>query len=252
MGFLEERTALITGAGAGIGRQTALVFAREGAAVALGDSDAQSGEETAELVRKAGGTALFVTTDITRRPDVEALIKAAVSAFGKLDCAFNNAGVTGPLHPLVGYPDDAFERVLSVNLVGTWYCLQAEIPAMLDVGGGVIVNAASSLGTVGAPGMPAYVATKHAILGLTRAAALEHARDGIRINAVLPGVIDTNMPARLSEGHPELMEALLGATPTGRLGRPEEIAEAVAWMCSDRASYMTGHGLAVDGGYLTQ
>jgi NAD(P)-dependent dehydrogenase (short-subunit alcohol dehydrogenase family) len=252
-GLLEETVGIITGAGGGIGRETALLFAREGATVVLADRDEPAGEETARLVAEQGGDATFVATDITRRADVRALVAAAVARRGTLDWAFNNAGVIGVLHPLVGYPDAEFERVIDVNVKGTWYCLQEELAAMLDGGrAGAIVNASSGLGAVGAPAMGAYVAAKHAVLGMTRAAALDYAAHGIRVNALLPGIVDTAMPARLTESAPEVMEIFRTASPVGRLATAGEVAEAAAWLCSPRASFVNGHGLAVDGGMLSQ
>ncbi len=250
--LLEGKVAIITGAGAGIGREAARTFAREGAAVVLADVDEQGGEETAAAVTAAGGAAAFVRTDVARRDDVRTLVAHALDTHGRLDCAFNNAGVGGLMHPLVGYPDDDFARVLDVNVKGTWYCLQEEIPAIVSSGGGAIVNASSGLGLVGCPGMPAYIASKHAVLGITQAAAIESAQQGVRVNAVLPGIVETAMPHRLTAGQPELLDAFRGAMPIGRLAEPAEIAEAAAWLCSDRASFVTGHGLAVDGGYLSQ
>jgi NAD(P)-dependent dehydrogenase (short-subunit alcohol dehydrogenase family) len=249
MGLLGDKVALITGAAAGIGRAAALTFSREGAAVVVADRDGDGAEQTAALVRDQGGVALAVTADITRLDDVRAMVRAALDAHGRLDCAFNNAGVSGPLHPIVGYPGDAFQQVMDVNVKGVFQCLQEELPVLTEATG-AIVNASSGLGTVGAPALSAYVASKHAVMGLTRTAALEVAARGIRVNAVLPGVVATSMPVRLTEGAPEVMELFKTQTPMGRLARPEEIAEAAAWLCSDRSSFVTGHGLVVDGGIV--
>jgi len=251
-GLLSDTVGIITGAGGGIGRQAALVFAREGATVVLADLDEQAGEETARRVGEQGGRAAFLRADVSRRDDVRTLV-AAAAAYGPLRWAFNNAGVIGVLAPLAEYPDADFEQVLDVNVRGTWYCLQEEIAAMLAHGeGGAIVNTSSGLGVVAAPAMGAYVAAKHAVLGMTQAAALDYAREGIRVNALLPGIVDTAMPARLTAAAPEVMDIFRAASPIGRLADADEIAEAAAWLCSGRASFVNGHGLAVDGGILSQ
>ena len=252
MGILEDRVAIVTGGGGGIGGTAAQIFAREGAKVVVGELNEQDGQQVVEAIRSSGGEATFVKTDVAKREDVSALVAAAKDNYGRLDAAFNTAGVSGPLQPLVGYPDEWFERVIDVNVRGTWYCLQEQIPAMIESGGGSIVNTSSGLGVVGAPGMPAYTASKHAVMGLTQAAAIENAAAGVRVNALLPGIIDTKMPSDLTAGAPEVMDVLIAAMPIGRLGKPEEVAEAAVWLCSERASFVTGHGLAVDGGYLAQ
>jgi NAD(P)-dependent dehydrogenase (short-subunit alcohol dehydrogenase family) len=245
------RTVLITGAASGIGRATALAFAREGARLVLGDV-APAGEETAAAARALGADADFLPTDVTRPADVDALVGRAIRRHGRLDCAVNNAGIEGALAPTAGYPPEDFERVIQVNLIGVWRCMRAEVPPMLGAGGGAIVNTASVAGLVGAGGLSAYVASKHAVVGMTRVAAIEYAKEGIRVNAVCPGVIDTPMVDRLSLAMPNLREALLAMKPMGRLGLPEEVAAAVVWLCSDAASFVTGHALAVDGGYVAQ
>jgi NAD(P)-dependent dehydrogenase (short-subunit alcohol dehydrogenase family) len=251
MAGLEGRTVLITGAASGIGRATALAFAREGTRLVLGDV-APAGEETAAAARALGADAEFRRTDVAVAADVDALVAQTIAHHGRLDCAVNNAGVEGALAPTADYPVEDFERVIQVNLLGVWRCLRAEVPAMLAVGGGAIVNTASVAGLVGAGGLSAYVASKHAVVGITRVAAIEYAKAGIRVNAVCPGVIDTPMVDRLSLAMPTLREALLAMKPMGRLGLPEEVAAAVVWLCSDAASFVTGHALAVDGGYVAQ
>jgi len=252
MGFLDDRVAIVTGGGGGIGGRAALLFAREGASVVVSDIDEEKGGAVVEAIGAEGGRATYVATDVSSRADVEAMVARALREYGKLDAAFNTAGISGPMQPLVGYPDEWFERVIDINVKGTWYCLQEQIPAMIDAGGGAIVNTSSGLGLVGAPGMPAYVASKHAVMGLTQAAAIENAAGRVRVNALLPGIIDTAMPAELTAGMPGVLDSFKAAMPLGRLGEPEEVAEAAAWLCSDRASFVTGHGLAVDGGYLAQ
>jgi NAD(P)-dependent dehydrogenase (short-subunit alcohol dehydrogenase family) len=213
---------------------------------------AAAGEDTARTARTLGAEAEFLVTDVTHKTDVDALVARAVARHGRLDCAVNNAGVEGMLRQTAEYPEEDFARVIQVNLLGVWRCLRAEIPAMLAASGGAIVNTASVAGLVGAGGLSAYVASKHAVVGLTRTAAIEYAKAGVRVNAVCPGVIDTPMVDRLSLEMPTLREALLAMKPMGRLGRPEEIAEAILWLCSDAASFVTGHALAVDGGYVAQ
>jgi NAD(P)-dependent dehydrogenase (short-subunit alcohol dehydrogenase family) len=250
--LLEGKVAVITGAAGGIGRASALTFAREGATVVLGDLAADGLAETASLVVQQGGTAAHLLTDVTRREDVAALVTLAVTLHGRLDCAFNNAGVPGGMEPFAEYSDAQYERIMDINVRGAWMSTQEEIKAMLAGTGGSIVNASSGLGMIGAPGVAAYVTSKHAVLGLTRAAALEYPRQGIRVNAVLPGVVDTAMPQEMFAAAPGAIEAISETSPMGRLARPEEVAEAAAWLCSDRSSYVNGHGLVVDGGIVVQ
>ena len=253
-GLLEGRISLVTGAGSGIGRATSLVMAREGATIVVSDINADSGEETLSAVKEAGGDGMFVHADVSRPDDVAALVGQVVSAYGRLDCAYNNAGIegfmAGRLHE---YPEDIWDRVIDINLKGVWLCLKHEIPQMLQQGSGAIVNTASGAGLVGSRQMSAYVASKHAVVGLTKAAALEYARDGIRVNAVCPGMIDTPMVQRLIGGRDAEYEATIPVRqPIGRLGTPEEIAESVTWLCSDAASLVTGIAMAVDGGFTAQ
>jgi len=249
-GQLAGKTALITGGASGIGRAAAQGFGREGARVMVADLDEAGGRTTVEKLRAASVDAEFTRTDVSRFDEVSALVEATVARFGRLDCAFNNAGIEGAVAPVQSYPEDTFRRVLDVNVVGVFHCLRAELPHMLAQGRGAIVNTASVAGLVGAGGMSAYVASKHAVLGLTKAAALENAKLGVRINAVCPGVIQTKMLDRLAQAAPGLVEGVSAVTPVGRLGTPEEIAEAVVWLCSDAASFITGHALTVDGGYV--
>ena len=250
-GRLEGKVALVTGGASGIGRATALAFAREGAQLVVADV-AAAGEDTAAQARALGVTADFVRADVTRQADVDGLVARAMVLHGRLDCAVNNAGIEGVLAPVADYPEDVFERVIQVNLLGVWRCLRAEIPRMIDGGGGAIVNTASVGGLVGAGHFSAYVASKHAVVGLTKCAAIDYAASGIRVNAVCPGVIDTPMLDRLAAGMPGLRDGLVATAPMRRLGAPAEIAEAVVWLCSDAASFVTGHALALDGGFVAQ
>ncbi len=242
---------LITGGAAGIGQATALAFAERGARVTIADLKVEAGEGLAHRIEQAGGRALFVRTDVSRREDVERLVAATVDAFGRLDHAFNNAGIEGQLAPTAECTDENFERTLAVNLRGVWFCLQAELRQMLSQdGGGAIVNMASVAGLVGFPNLPAYVASKHAVVGLTRSAALECATRGVRVNAICPGVIHTEMIDRLTGRNAEVEQQFVGLEPMGRMGTPQEIADAVLWLCSPGASFVTGHALAVDGGFV--
>lgn len=251
--LLSGKVALITGAGSGIGAAAAVVFAAHGAAVALADIDPEGGLATAAAVEKVGGRALFVKADVTVERDVAGMVEETVRRFGRLDCAVNNAGVDGESGPLHESTVENWRHTTGVNLTGVWLCLRAEIAHMLQHGRGAIVNTASVLGLVGIPlGMSAYVAAKHGVVGLTRAAALEYARQGIRVNAICPGAVRTTMlEGAISAG--VLTEADAAAMqPVGRLATPEEIAETAAWLCSDAASFVTGHALAVDGGWTAQ
>jgi len=250
-GRVDGKVILVTGVASGIGRATAIALAREGARLVLGDV-AAAGEETADAARRLGADARFLECDVARQRDVDALVGCAMSRHGRLDAAVNNAGIEGALRETAEYPEETFLRVIEVNLIGMWRCLRAEIPAMRAGGGGTIVNMASAAGLVGAGGLSAYVASKHGVVGLTRSAAIECAKAGIRVNAVCPGLVDTPMVDRLSAEMPTLRDALIAMKPMGRLGRPGEVAEAVVWLCSDATSFVTGHTLAVDGGYVAQ
>ncbi len=256
MGMVSGKVAIVTGAGAGIGRATALKFAAEGAKVAVSDVNVEGGEETVDLIRKQGGDAFFTAADVARPADVEALVAKTVERFGRLDCACNNAGIEGKIVPFTEQPLDNFDRVIAVNLRGVFLCLQAEISQMLKNGGGAIVNLASVAGLIGFPGLAPYVASKHGVNGLTKNAALEYGKQGIRVNSVCPGGIDTRMLDSLAEqstgGKATSRELMNPMHPIGRIGTPDEVAELIVWLCSDRASFMTGANIPVDGGFVAQ
>jgi NAD(P)-dependent dehydrogenase (short-subunit alcohol dehydrogenase family) len=251
-GILGGKAALITGAGSGIGRATARIFAREGAKLVLAEVVESRGRETLDLVKDLGADAIFVKTNVAEWSEVEAAVAKAVATYGRLDCAFNNAGIEGEGGETHVCSEENWNRVISVNLTGVWLCMKAEIAQMLKQGGGAIVNTSSGAGLVGVRGMPAYVAAKHGVVGLTRAAALEYGRHGIRVNAVCPGPIRTPMLERLLAVRPDAEQRFARSGPLRRLGEPEEIGETVAWLCSDRASYVTGLPMPVDGGSLAQ
>ncbi len=247
---LEGKVGLVTGGTSGIGRETAILFAKSGARVVVAGRREKEGEETVELVRAAGGEGLFVKADVSKAAEVEALIAKAVEKFGRLDLAFNNAGIEGVWVPILRQSEEDFDRTININLKGVWLCLKHEIRQMVEQGGGgAIVNMASITGLVGSAGAAAYSASKHGVIGLTKSAALETARNKIRINAVCPAVIETPMGNRLFSA-PPVHKYVLSCHPIGRFGKPSEVAEAVVWMCSDRASFMTGQSLVLDGGFL--
>lgn len=247
-GSLAGKAAFVTGAANGIGRATALAFAREGASVVVADVSEQGNQETARMIEQAGGRALAVRCDVARAEDVKAALDRAVGAFGRLDLAFNNAGVEQPLTAAADLTEQAWDRIAAINLRGVFLCMRHEIPLMLRQGGGAIVNTSSGAGVKGFAGQAAYCAAKHGVIGLTRAAALDYAKANIRINAVCPGIIETPMMDRFSGGTPEGRARVIAQEPVGRMGRPEEIAAAVVWLCSDAAAFVTGHAMVIDGG----
>lgn len=246
----KDRVVLVTGAGSGIGRATALSFSREGAKVVVADIVAKGGEETLSMIKKTAGDAIFVKADVSKAAEVEALISKAVQTYGRLDCACNAAGLVGEPVSTIDCTEGNWDRVISVNLKGVWLCMKYEIPQMLKQGGGAIVNISSMEGLVGTPMHPVYTASKHGVLGLTKSAAMEYAKSGIRVNAVCPGATRTPMADEVIAGNPSIAEMVIALHPLGRMAEPEEIAAAVIWLCSDAASFVTGHPLVVDGGYV--
>lgn len=247
---LVDKVALVTGGASGIGQATARLFAREGARVAIADIQIELGRETVDQIQQAGGEAVFFECDVSKSEDVEALVNNCVDTFGQLDCAFNNAGILGEMGKTADCTEANYDQLMSVNLKGIWLAMKYEILLMLKQGHGVIVNTASNAGMTGQPELPIYGATKAGIVQLTRTAALEYAREGLRINCVNPGLVWTPMVQRQTVDNMEAVEKFTEEQPIGRLGEPEEIGEAVVWLCSDAASYVTGHAMNVDGGVL--
>jgi NAD(P)-dependent dehydrogenase (short-subunit alcohol dehydrogenase family) len=248
----QGKVALVTGAASGIGRASALAFARAGATTVVADVLVEGGEQTVRMINAAGSEALFVRTDVSNAAAVDTLIRKVVEAYGRLDYAHNNAGIEGDSAPTADCTEENWDRTIGINLKGIWLCMKYEIPQMLKHGGGAIVNTASVAGLVGFRGLPAYCASKGGVVQLTRTAALEYAKAGIRVNAVCPGVIRTPMIERVLLGAPDAEAGLIAAEPIGRMGTPEEIAEAVMWLCSDAASFVTGDAMPVDGGWVAQ
>ncbi len=250
MQSLEGKVAVVTGAAMGIGRASALIFAREGASVVVADIDEDQGRETVSLVESAGGQASFFRADVSDRSDVPAMVRHAVDTYGGLDCAHNNAGIAAPMAPMAQYPDEGWDRTIAVMLTGVYLCMKAEIPAMLERGGGAIVNTASGVGLVGYPGQAAYTASKHGVIGLTKVAALDYGARGVRVNAVCPGTASTPMVDQARAQDPSIDAYLTGLHPIGRIAEPSEIAEAAVWLCTPAASFVLGAALPVDGGYV--
>jgi NAD(P)-dependent dehydrogenase (short-subunit alcohol dehydrogenase family) len=247
---LQGKVALVTGGTSGIGRDTAVLFAKAGAKVVVAGRREVEGNETVELIRAAGGEGVFVKADVSKAPEVEMLVRKTVEAFGRLDVAFNNAGIEGIWLPITEQTEEDWDRTIDINLKGVWLCLKYEIRQMRNQGaGGAIVNMSSAAGLIGLAGAATYSASKHGVIGLTKSAALENARTGIRVNVVCPAVVETPMADR-AYGEPGTHKFVLGLHPIGRFGRPEEISEAVLWMCSEHASFMTGQSLVLDGGLL--
>lgn len=248
---MDGKVALVTGAASGIGRASALALASEGAALCVSDVNEAAGQETTRQILHGGAKAIFVKCDVTQAPEVAAMVEATVETFGRLDAAVNNAGIAGHFHQRFHEADDdMFESVINVNLRGVWHCMKAELARMLPNQSGSIVNIASVAGLIGAPKAAAYTASKHAVIGLTKSAALDYAKRGIRINAICPAYTDTAMVHSAIEDNPLMASIMERAIPMGRLGQASEIAEAVVWLCSESSSFVTGHSLVLDGGLV--
>jgi NAD(P)-dependent dehydrogenase (short-subunit alcohol dehydrogenase family) len=246
------KVVIVTGGASGIGRATAIALARDGAKVVIGDIDVAGCENTVAAIEDQGGEAIYLRADMTKSADIQSLVMKAVSEYGGLDCAFNNAGLVGSVAGIVDTTEEEWNRVVATNLTGVWLCMKYEIPEMLKRGGGAIVNNGSVTGLVGAPGPVGNVATKHGVSGLTKSAALQYAKQGIRVNAVAPGLVRTALSQQMVALHPDAESALLAAVPQGRWCEPEEIAEAVVFLCSPHSSHMTGHVMAIDGGFTAR
>jgi NAD(P)-dependent dehydrogenase (short-subunit alcohol dehydrogenase family) len=246
------KVAVVTGGTSGIGRATAIAYAQQGAKVVVVGRRVEEGQETVQLIKAAGGEAFFIQTDVTQEADVKAMVDRTVSVFGRLDIAFNNAGVHGENPVLTEQTDDEYDRMMTANVKGIWLCMKYEIAQMMQQGSGAIVNTSSILGVVAMAGVPLYTASKYAVQGLTKAAALQYAKAGIRINAVGPGAIATDMFEAATGGQDEAKAYMAGMHPMGRIGQPSEVANAVLWLSSDAASFVTGETLMVDGGFVAQ
>jgi NAD(P)-dependent dehydrogenase (short-subunit alcohol dehydrogenase family) len=249
-GDFAGKVVLVTGGGYGIGRAAALAFAKRGAKVAVADIDVTNGEETVRRIKEAGGEGLFVKADVSQEADVESMVKKTVETYGRLDCAFNNAGIHKVFVSTVDFTEEDWNEMIDVNLKSVWLCMKYEIPQMLKQGKGAIVNTSSAAGLIAAPSNPAYPASKHGVVGLTKSTAIEFARMGIRVNCICPGPTRTGMHDSLVAVAPQIVEMMNMKVPMGRIGEPEEVAAAAIWLCSDEASYITGHALPVDGGLV--
>jgi NAD(P)-dependent dehydrogenase (short-subunit alcohol dehydrogenase family) len=248
----DQKVAIVTGGSSGIGRATAVALAKEGVKVMIAARRAKEGEETVQLVKDAGSDGIFVKTDVANEDDVRSLVEKSIKTYGKLDYAFNNAGIEETMTPLTDQTSEVFDQVMNVNVKGVWLSMKYEIPEMIRNGRGSIVNMSSVAGIMGFPQNPIYIASKHAVLGLTKSAALECAKSGIRINAVAPGGVETDMAKRVVGDDHQLLETLTSMHPIGRIADPEEIANAVVWLLSDKASFVLGHTLLVDGGVVSR
>jgi len=252
MNEFQGKVALVTGGTSGIGRAAAIAYAREGAKVVVAGRRAAEGEETVRLVRAQGHEAMFVPTDVAQEAQVKNLIGRTLEQFGRLDFAFNNAGIEQEPTPFLEQDEETYDRVMDINVKGVWLSMKYEIPAMLKTGGGSIVNTASVFGVIGIPGNEIYIASKHAVIGLTKSAAVEFGKQGIRVNAILPGVVDTDMYQRFAGEKPEFRAQMNAMHPIGRIGKPEEMADAAIWLSSSKSSFVTGHSLLGDGGFTAQ
>jgi NAD(P)-dependent dehydrogenase (short-subunit alcohol dehydrogenase family) len=252
MSEFQGKVAIVTGGTSGIGRAAAVAFAREGANVVVAGRRAAEGEETVRLVRAQGSDAIFVQTDVAQEAQVKNLVGRTREKFGRLDVAFNNAGIEHTPTPLLEQTVETYDQVMNINVKGVWLSMKHEIPAMLKSGGGSIVNTSSIAGVIGMPGVEIYIASKHAVIGLTKSAALEFGKQGIRVNAVLPAAIDTDMFDRFVGGKADMREGLAAMHPIGRIGTAAEVADAVIWLSSVKSSFVTGHSLTVDGGFTAQ
>ena len=251
-GILEGKVVLVTGGGSGIGRAASILLANAGAKVMIADYVPEGAERTVKMIKGAGGVASCIAADVSVVRQVEMMVDKTVETYGRIDGAFNNAGIEGKMVDTAEYPEDVFDRIIAINLKGVWLCMKYEIPQMVKNGGGAIVNTASGAGLVGVAQLSAYNASKHGVVGLTKTAALEFAQKNIRVNCVCPGVINTSMVARMVDSRGMNEQELLAAEPVGRMGRPDEIGEGVVWLLSDAASFVTGHTMTIDGGFVAQ
>ena len=249
---LKDKVILVTGGGSGIGRATSILLGRLGAKIMIADYVPESAERTVKAIKEAGGEASCIAADVSITEQVEMIVNRTVEIYGRLDGAFNNAGIEGKMADTVNYPEDVFDRIIATNLKGVWLCMKYEIPQMLKNGGGSIVNTASGAGLVGVEQLSAYNASKHGVVGLTKTAALEYAQKNIRVNCVCPGLINTPMVARMIDSGGMDEQVFIAAEPVGRMGKPEEIGEGVVWLLSEASSFVTGHSLSIDGGYVAR
>jgi len=251
-GALQDKVILVTGGGSGIGRATAILLAQEGAKVMIADYVPESAEKTVKAIKDVAGTASCIAADISSPKQVELMVNKTVETYGRLDCAFNNAGIEGKIAHTVDTTEEIFDRIIATNLKGVWMCMKYELAQMLKQGGGAIVNTASAAGLVGVEGLCAYNASKHGVVGLTKTAALEYAQKNIRVNCVCPGLINTPMVARMIDSGGMNEQDFVAAEPVGRMGKPEEIGAGVVWLLSDAASFVTGHSMSIDGGWTAR